>query len=51
MQMSLWDCLVIHACYHNWNPLGLCLRDEWVERVWRLNGLDYPGWGRPVEWP
>ncbi|WP_353429486.1 hypothetical protein [Paracoccus denitrificans] len=43
--MSLWDKICIHACYHDWNPVGLILRDEWVEAVWRQYGLEYPGWG------
>lgn len=42
--MSLWDKLCIHACYHNWNLISLILSDEWVAEVWRVNGLDYPGW-------
>ena len=42
--MTLWDRLRIHACYHWWNPVGLILQDDWVQRVWRENGLDYPGW-------
>lgn len=42
--MSLWDNLCIHACYHNWNPIGFFLKDEWVFEVWRQNGLEYPGW-------
>lgn len=42
--MSLWDKLCILACYHLWNPIGLILRDDWVEEVLRQNGPDYPGW-------
>lgn len=42
--MTLWDRICIHACYHDWNPVGLILKDAWVEEVWRTYGLDYPGW-------
>ena len=42
--MTLWDNLCIHACYHNWNPISLILRDEWVIEVWLAYGLYYPGW-------
>lgn len=42
--MSFWDNLCLHACYHNWNLISLILNDEWVEEVWRVYSLDYPGW-------
>lgn len=42
--MGVWDRLCIHACYHDWNPIGWILLDEWVEDVWREYGPDYPGW-------
>lgn len=43
-RLGLWDAICIHACYHLWNPVGLILRDDWVESVWLLYGFDYPGW-------
>jgi hypothetical protein len=43
---SLWDALIIHAAYHNWNPIGLILNDDWVEDIWYVHGPTYPGWRR-----
>lgn len=42
--MTLWDRICIHACYHDWNPVGLILNDAWIDEVWRTYGRHYPGW-------
>lgn len=42
--MSLWDRMCIHACYHDWNPIGWILNDAWVIEVFRTYGPAYPGW-------
>jgi len=43
-KMTLWDALCIHAAFHDWNPISLILRDEWVFAVKESYGWSYPGW-------
>jgi hypothetical protein len=42
--VTIWDAICVHACFHDWNPVGLILRDDWVIAVRRQHDYTWPGW-------